>query len=68
VNHDKFLETVPSRTGAPDTISNWQSSAGFWMTRGKKVEEDVSLTPVKDEQSLTNLEPEQEQPQQEEET
>jgi hypothetical protein len=63
-----FFETVVSRTGAPDTISDWQSLAGFWMTRGKKVEEDVSLTPVRDEQRLVNLEPDPEKPQTEEET
>jgi hypothetical protein len=68
VKHDEFFETVTSRTGAPDTIYNWQSLAGFWMTRGKKVGEDVSLTPVRDEQRLVNLEPEPEQPHTEEET
>jgi hypothetical protein len=54
VKHDEFFETVASRTVAPDTISNWQSLAGFWMTRGKKVEEDVSITPVRDEQRVSN--------------
>jgi hypothetical protein len=38
VKHDEFFETVSSRTGAPVTTSNWQSLAGFWMTRGKQVE------------------------------
>jgi hypothetical protein len=38
------------------------------MKRGKKVEEDVSLTPVRDEHRLVNLEPDPEQPQTEEET
>jgi hypothetical protein len=33
VKHDELFETVASRTGAPDTISNWQSLAGFWMIR-----------------------------------
>jgi hypothetical protein len=37
VKHDEFFETVASRTGSPDTISNWQSLAGFWMIIGKKV-------------------------------
>jgi hypothetical protein len=46
VKHDEFFETVASKTGAPDTISNWQSLAGFWLIRGKKVTEDISLTPV----------------------
>jgi hypothetical protein len=68
VKHDELFETVASRTGAPDTISNWQSLAGFWITRGKKVEEDVSLMPVRDEQRLLNLETDPEQPQTEEET
>jgi hypothetical protein len=61
VKHDEFFETVASRTGAPDTISNWQSEAGFWMTRVNKVEGDVSLAPVRYEQRLVNLEPELEQ-------
>jgi hypothetical protein len=38
VKHDAFFETVASRTGAPDTLSNWQYLAVFWMIRGKKVE------------------------------
>jgi hypothetical protein len=66
VKHDEFFETVASRTGAPDTVSNWQSLAGFWMIRGQKVEEDTSLTPVRDEQRLVHQEPEQEQTQAEE--
>jgi hypothetical protein len=57
VKHDEFFETVASRTVAPDTLSNWQSLAGFWMIRGKKVAEDVSLTPVRDEQRVVNPEP-----------
>jgi hypothetical protein len=68
VKLDELFETVASRTGSPGTISNWQSLAGFWMTRVKKVEEDVSLTPVRDGLRLVNLEPEPEQPQTEEET
>jgi hypothetical protein len=68
VKHDDFFETVGSRTGAPDTISNWQSLAGFWMIRGKKSGEDISLTPVRDEQRLVNQEPKPEQPQAEENT
>jgi hypothetical protein len=66
VKHDELFETVASRIGAPGTISNWQSLAGFWMIRGKKAEEDISLTPVRDEQRLVNQEPEPEQPQAEE--
>jgi hypothetical protein len=66
VKHDKLFETVASRTGAPETISNWQYLAGFWMIRGKKAEEDISLTPVRDEQRLVNQELEPEQPQAEE--
>jgi hypothetical protein len=66
VKHDELFDTVASRTGAPDTVSHWQYLAGFWMIRGKKVEEDISLTPVRDEQSLVHQEPEQEQPQAEE--
>jgi hypothetical protein len=66
VKHNEFFESVASRTGAPDTVSNWQSLAGFWMIRGKKVEEDISLTPVRDEQRLVHQEPEHEQPQAEE--
>jgi hypothetical protein len=66
VKHDEFFETVASRTGAPDTVSNWQSLAGFWMIRGKKVEEYISLTPVRDDQRLVHQEPDQEQPQAEE--
>jgi hypothetical protein len=68
VKHDEFFETVASRTGAPDTISNWQHLAGFWMTRGKNVEEDAYLAPVRDDQRLVNLESEPEQPQTEEDT
>jgi hypothetical protein len=68
VKYDEFFETVASRTGAPDTLSNRQSLAGFWMIRGKKVEEDVSLTPVRDEQRVVNPEPNPEQPQAEEDT
>jgi hypothetical protein len=60
VKHDEFFETVASRTGAPDTISNWQSLAGFWMIKGKKVTEGVSLTPVRDEQIIVHQEFEQE--------
>jgi hypothetical protein len=63
VKHDEFFETVASRTGAPDTIPNWQSLAGFWMIRGKKAEEDTYLTPVRDEQRLVNQEPDPEQTQ-----
>jgi hypothetical protein len=66
VKHDEFFETVASRTGAPDTVSSWQSLAGFWMIRGKKVEEYISLTPVRDDQRLVHQEPDQEQPQAEE--
>jgi hypothetical protein len=36
------------------------------MIRGKKANEDISLTPVRDEQRLVNQEPEPEQPQAEE--
>jgi hypothetical protein len=68
VKHDDFFETVASKTGASDTLSNWQSLAGFWMIRGKKVEEDVSLTPVRDDQRVVNPEPDLEQPQAEEDT
>jgi hypothetical protein len=66
VKHDEFFETVASRTGAPDNISNWQYLAGFWIIIGKKSEEDISLTPVRDKQRLVNQEPEPEQPQAEE--
>jgi hypothetical protein len=66
VKHDEFFETVASRTGAPDTISNWKSLAGFWMIKGKKVIEDVSLTPVRDEQRIVHQESEQEPTQVEE--
>jgi hypothetical protein len=66
VKHDELFETVASRTGAPDTISNWKYLAGFWMIRGKKAEEDISLTPVRDEQRLVNQEPEPDKPQTEE--
>jgi hypothetical protein len=66
VKHDELFETVASRTGAPDTISNWQSLAGFWMIKGKKVTEDVSLTPVRDEQRIVHQEFEQEHTQVEE--
>jgi hypothetical protein len=59
---------VASRTGAPETISNWQSLAEFWMIKGKKLEEDVSITLVIYKQRLVNMEPEPEQPQAEEET
>jgi hypothetical protein len=38
------------------------------MIRGKKAEEDISLTPVRDEQRLVNQEPDLEQPQAEENT
>jgi hypothetical protein len=38
------------------------------MIRGKKAEEDISLTPVRDEQRLVSEEPEPEQPQVEENT
>jgi hypothetical protein len=57
---------VASRTGAPDTISDWQSLAGFWMIKGKQVTEDVSLTPVRDEQRIVYQEAEQEPTQVEE--
>jgi hypothetical protein len=60
VKHDEFFETVASRTRAPDTISNWQSLAGFWMIKGNKVTEDVSFTPVRDEQRIVHQEFEQE--------
>jgi hypothetical protein len=50
VKHDEFFETVASSTGSPDTISNWQSLALFWMIKGGKAEEDKYLTPVRDEQ------------------
>jgi hypothetical protein len=60
VKHDEFFETVASRTGAPDTISNWQSLAGFWMIRGEKVTEDISLTPVRNEKRIVQQELEQE--------
>jgi hypothetical protein len=66
VKHDEFFETVASRTGAPETISNWQSLAGFWMIKGKHVTEDVSLTPVRDEQIIVHQESEQEPTQAEE--
>jgi hypothetical protein len=66
VKHDELFETVASRTGAPDTISNWQSLAGFWMIRGEKVTEDVSLTPVRDEQRMVHQELAQEHTQVEE--
>jgi hypothetical protein len=66
VKHDELFETVAFRTGAPDTISNWQSLAGFWMIKGKKVAEDVSLTPVRDEQKIVHQEFEQEHTQVEE--
>jgi hypothetical protein len=67
VKHDEFFETVASRTGAPDTISNWQSLAGFWMMKGKQVTDDVSLMPVRDEIRIVHQEYEQE-PNQVEET
>jgi hypothetical protein len=57
VKHDELFETVASRTGAPDTLSNWKSLAEFWMIRGKKFEEDVSLMPVRDEKRVVNPEP-----------
>jgi hypothetical protein len=60
VKHDEFFETVASRTGAPDTISNWQSLAGFWMIKGKKVTEDLSLTPVRDKHIIVHQEFDQE--------
>jgi hypothetical protein len=66
VKHDEFFDTVASRTGAPYTISNWQSLAGFWMIKGKKVTEDVYLTPVRDEQRIVHQESEQESTQVEE--
>jgi hypothetical protein len=66
VKHNELFETVASRTGTPDTVSNWQSLAGFWMIRGKKVAEDISLTPVRDEQRVVHQESDQEQPQSEE--
>jgi hypothetical protein len=68
VKHDEFFDKVACRTGAPDTLSNWQSLVGFWMIIGKKVEEDVSLTPVRYDQRVVNSEPEPEQPQAEEDT
>jgi hypothetical protein len=68
VKHDEFFETVSSRNGAPDTLSNWQSLAGFWMIRGKNVEEDISLMPVSDDQRVVNPETEPKQPQAEDDT
>jgi hypothetical protein len=62
----ELFETVASRTGAPDTISNWQSLAGFWMIKGKQVTEYVSLTPVRDEQKNVHHESEKEPTQAEE--
>jgi hypothetical protein len=47
VKHDELFENVASRTPPPDTISNWQYLAGFWMIRGEKVTEDIYLTPVR---------------------
>jgi hypothetical protein len=66
VKYDEFFETVASITGAPETISNWQSLAGFWMIKGRQVTEDVFLMPVRDEQRIVHQEAEQEPTQAEE--